>query len=136
MDDAKRRELIRSQAAKKKESGDVASTATVTKNPFVKKKPVPKGDRQAKKPKFYLEPIVGLMVEGKTVTLVKHEAGKGFIKAPSTIPEKSPVLLRKDSKHALEQISSIISIEDYEDLGNHSMEAIGESGLFVVAQAI
>ena len=136
MDDAKRRALIRSQAAKKKESNDVAPTAMVTSNPFVKRKPTPKGDRQAKKPKVSLEPVVGLMAEDKTVTPVKHGAGKGFIKAPSTIPEKSPVLLRKDSKHALEQISSIISTKDYEDLGNHSTEAMGESGLFAVAQVI
>ena len=58
------------------------------------------------------------------------------MKAPSNILEKPPILLREDSKHALEQISYIISAEDYEDLGNHSMEAMGESGLFVVAQII
>ena len=69
-------------------------------------------------------------------TLVKHGAGKGFMKAPSNIPEKPPVLLHEDSKHALEQISCIISAEDYEDLGNHSTEAMGESGLFAVAQVI
>ena len=105
-------------------------------NPSVKRKPVPKGDRQAKKPKVSLEPIVELMVEGKTATPVKHGAGKGLMKAPSTILEKPPVLLHEDSKHALERISSIISAEDYEDLGNHSMDAMGESGLFAVAQVI
>ena len=67
---------------------------------------------------------------------MKHGAGKGFIKALSNILEKLPVLLREDSKHALEQISSIISTEDYEDLGNHSTEAMGESDLFTVAQVI
>ena len=55
------------------------------------------------------------------------------MKTLSTILEKPPVLLREDSKHALEQISSIISAEDYKDLGNHSTETIGESGLFTVA---
>ena len=69
-------------------------------------------------------------------TLVKHGAGKGFMKAPSNIPEKPPILLHEDSKHALEQISSITSAEDYEDLGNHSIEAMGESGLFAVVQVI
>ena len=83
-----------------------------------------------------MEPVIGLMDEGKTVTPVKHGAGKGLIQAPSTTQEKPPVLLRDDSKHALEQISSIISSEDYEDLGNHSTEAMGESGLFAVAQVI
>ena len=42
----------------------------------------------------------------------------------------------EDSKHALEQISSIFSTKDYEDLGNHSTEAMGESSLFAVAQVI
>ena len=133
MDVAKRRALIRSQAVKKKKSGDVVSTATVASNPSVKRKPTPKGDHQAKKPNFSLELVVGLMAEGKTITPVKHGAGKGFIKALSTIAEKPPVLLREDSKHALEQISSIISAEDYKDLGNHSTETMGESGLFAVA---
>ena len=136
MDDAKRRALIRSQAAKKKESGNVALTTTVASNPSVKRKPTPKGDRQAKKPKVSLEPVVGLMAEGKTITPMKHGASKGFMKAPSTILKKPLVLLREDSNHALEQISSIISAEDYEDLGNHSTEAMGESGLFAVAQVI
>ena len=69
MDDVKRRALIRSQAAKKKESGDMAPTATVANNPSIKRKLLPKGDRQAKKPKISLEPVVGLMAEGKTITL-------------------------------------------------------------------
>ena len=55
------------------------------------------------------------------------------MKALSNIPGKPPILLCEDSKHALEQILSIISVEDYEDLGNHSTEAMGESGLFAVA---
>ena len=76
------------------------------------------------------------MAEGKTVTSVKHGTDKGFMKAPSTVPEKPPVLLHEDSKRALEHISSIIFAEDFEDLGNHSTEAIGESGLFAVAQVI
>ena len=105
-------------------------------NLSIKRKPIPKGDCWAKKRKVSLEPIVGLMAEGKTITPVKNGVGKGFMKASSTIPEKPPVLLREDSKHALEQISSIFSTKDYEDLGNHSTEAMGESGLFAVAQVI
>ena len=76
------------------------------------------------------------MAEGNAVTPVKHGTGKALMKAPSTILEKPLVLLREDSKHALEQISSIISAENFEDLGNHSTEAIGESSLFAVAQVI
>ena len=105
-------------------------------NPSIKRKPAPKGDRQAKKPKVSSEPVVELMAEGKMANPAKHEAGKGFMKALSNNPEKPPVILREDSKHALEQISSIISTEDYEDLGNHSTEAMGESDLFTVAQVI
>ena len=67
------------------------------------------------------------------VTPVKHGVGKGLMKALSTTQDKPPILLREDSKHALEQILSIISFEDYEDLGNHSAEAMGESGLFAIA---
>ena len=114
----------------------MAPSAMVAINPSIKRKPAPKGDRQAKKPKVSLEPIVGLMAEGKTATPVKHEASKGFMKASSNILKKPPVLLCEDSKHAFKQISSIISTEDYEDLGNHSTKAMGESGLFAVAQVI
>ena len=56
------------------------------------------------------------------------------MKAPSTSQEKPSPLLRDDSKFALEKLFSIISLKDYEDLGNHSTEAIGETGLFAVAQ--
>ena len=104
-------------------------------NPPIKRKLPPKGDRPPKKPKIPLEPVVGLMAESvKTVTLVKHWAGKGFMKAPSTDQEKPPVLLREDSKHALEQISSIMTSEDYKDLGNHFTEVMGELELLAVAQ--
>ena len=123
--------MIRSQAAKKKETGDEAPKGTGSSNPSTKRKQLPKGDRPTKKPKVPLEPVVRLMAEGaKTVTLVKHGAGKGPMKAPSINQEKPPVLLRKDSKYDLEQLSSIMSSEDYEDLGNHSTEAMGETGLF------
>ena len=98
MDNAKRRALIKSQATKKKESSSMAPTATMASNPSIKRKPLSKGDRQAKKPKISLEPVVGLMAEGKTVTLVKYGASKSLMKASSTIPEKPPVLLREDSK--------------------------------------
>ena len=136
MDDAKRRALIKAQAAKKKESGDVAPLVVVAINPSIKRKFAPKNNHQAKKSKVPLEPVVGLMAEGNTVTPAKHEVGKGLMKAPSNISEKSPVLLHEDSKHVLEQISSIISAEDYEDLGNHSTEAMGEFDLFAVTQVI
>ena len=134
MDDTKRRALIKSQAIKKKESGEVVPKGTA---PSSKRKPSTKSDRPLKQQKVSLEPVVGLMAEGaKTVTPAKHGTGKGLMKASATNQEKPPPLLRDDSKFALERLSSIITTEDYEDLGNHSTEAMGEMGLFAVAQVI
>ena len=103
--------------------------------PSIKRRLWSKGDRAPKKPKVSLEPVIGLMVEGvKTVTSVKHGAGKGLMVALPGSQKKPPVLLHEDPKYALERLSSIITSEDYEDLGNHSMEAMGETGLFSIAQ--
>ena len=75
------------------------------------------------------------MVEGnKTVTPAKPGGGKGLMVPPPSSQKKSPVLLREDLKYALGKFSSIIGSEDYEDLGNHSTEAMGETGLFSIAQ--
>ena len=38
------------------------------------------------------------------------------------------------SKYALEQLLSIITVDDYEDLSNHATEAMGEMSLFCIAQ--
>ena len=75
------------------------------------------------------------MAEGtKMVTPTKHGGGKGLMIPPPGSQKKPPVLLREDPKYALEKQSSIIGNEDYEDLGNHSTEARGETGLFSIAQ--
>ena len=77
---------------------------------------------------------MGLEAKGKKmVTPAKHGAGKGFMKGLSTTQEKPLVRLREDSKYALEKLSSIIMSGDYEDLGNHATEAMGETGLFCIA---
>ena len=133
MDNTKKRALIKSQVTKQKKSGEVVVPMGTV--PSIKRKQSSKSDRPQKQQKVPLEPVVGLMAEGaKTVTPVKHGSGKGLMKAPSTSQEKPPPLLHDDSKFALEKLSSIISSEDYEDLGNHSPEAMGETGLFAVAQ--
>ena len=133
MDDAKRRALLKSLAVKQKETGEVAVPKGLGSS--AKRKQPPKSDRPHKQQKVPLEPVVGLMAKGaKTVTLVKHGFGKGFMKASSSSQEKPPPLLHDDSKFALEKLSSIISTKDYEDLGNHSTEAMGETGLFAIAQ--
>ena len=50
------------------------------------------------------------------------------------LAKKPPVLLREDLKYALDQLSSIIMVDDYEDLSNCTTEARGEMGLFCIAQ--
>ena len=108
---------------------------TGSSKPLAKKRPLPKGDRAPKKQKVSTEPVIGLMAEGnKTVTPAKHGGGKGLMIPPPGSQKKPSVLLREDPKYALEKFSSIIGSEDYEDLGNHSTEAMGETGLFSIAQ--
>ena len=134
MEDAKRKADIRLQATKKKETDDSAM-GTSSSKPSAKKRPLPKGDRAPKKKKVSSEPVLGLMAEGtKTVTPAKHGGGKGFMIPPPGSQKKPPVLLCEDPKYAFEKLSSIIGNEDYEDLGNHSTEAMGETGLFSIAQ--
>ena len=94
-----------------------------------------KGDRATKKQKVSTEPVIGLMAEGNnTVTPAKPGGGKGLMVPPPGSQKKPPVLLREDPKYALGKLSSIIGSEDYEDLGNQSTEAMGEMGLFSIAQ--
>ena len=108
---------------------------TGSSKPSIKRKFPEKQVRLSKKPKIVLEPVVGLEAKGrKTVTPAKHGARKGLMKGPSTTQEKPPILLQEDSKYTLEKLSSILTSEDYEDLTNHAMKAMGESGLFCVAQ--
>ena len=69
------------------------------------------------------------------VTLIDQGKGKGLMMGLIPITEKPPVLFCEDSKYALEQLSSIITADDYEDLSNHTTEAMGETRLFSIAQA-
>ena len=132
MDVAKRKATIKSKAAKNKET-DAGAMGTGSSRPLAKR-PMPKVDRAPKKQKVSTEPVIGLMAEGKkTVTPAKPGAGKGLMVPPPGSQKKPPVLLREDPKYALGKISSIIGREDYEDLGNHSTEAMGETGLFSIA---
>ena len=133
MEDAKRRAVIRNKVVKNKET-DEGAMGTGSSRPSAKR-PMLKGDRAPKKQKVLTEPVIGLMAEGKkTVTPAKPGGGKGLMVPPPGSQKKPPVLLREDPKYALGKLSSIIGSEDYEDLGNHSTEAIGETGLFSIAQ--
>ena len=134
MEDAKRRVAIKVQATKRKETNEGAM-GTSSSKPSAKKRPLLKGDRAPKKQKVSTEPVIGLMAEGnKTVTPAKHGGGKGLMVPPPASQKKPPVLLCEDLKYALEKLSSIIGNENYEDLGNHSTEAMGETGLLSIAQ--
>ena len=107
---------------------------TGSSKPPAKKRPLLKGDRAPKK-QVSTEPLIGIMAEGnKTVTSAKHGGGKGLMVPPPGSQKKPSVLLREDPKYALEKLSSIIGSENYEDLGNHSTEVIGETGLYSIAQ--
>ena len=133
MEDARRRAAIRSKATKNKETDEVVM-GTGSSRPLAKR-PMLKVDRAPKKQKVSTEPVIGLMAEGKkTVTPAKPGGGKGLMVPPPSSQKKPPVLLREDPKYVLGKISSIIGSEDYEDLGNHSTEAMGETGLFSIAQ--
>ena len=133
MEDAKRRAAIRNKAAKRKET-DEGAMGTGSSRPSAKR-PLPKGDRAPKKQRVSTEPVIGLMAEGnKTVTPAKHGGGKGLMVPPPGSQKKPPVLLWEDPKYALGKLSSIIGSEDYEDVGNHSTKAMGETGLFSIAQ--
>ena len=133
MEDAKRRAAIRNKAAKNKET-DEGAMGTGSSRPLAKR-PMLKVDRAPKKQKVSTEPVIGLMAEGKkTVTPAKPGGGKGLMVPPPGSQKKPPVLLREDPKYDLGKISSIIGSKDYEDLGNHLTEAMGETGLFSIAQ--
>ena len=133
MEDAKKKAAIRNKTAKKKET-DEGAMGTGSSRPSAKR-PMLKGDRAPKKQKVLTEPVIILMAEGnKTVISAKPRGGKGLMVPPPGSQKKPPVLLREDPKYALGKISSIIGSEDYEDLGNHSTEAMGETGLFSIAQ--
>ena len=133
MEDAKRRAAIRNKAEKRKET-DEGAMGTGSSRPSAKR-PLLKGDRAPKKQRVSTEPVIGLMVgDNKTVTPAKHGGGKGLMVPPPGSQKKPPVLLREDPKYVLGKLSSIIGSEDYEDLGNHSTEAMGETGLFSIAQ--
>ena len=132
IDDAKRRVAIRLLAAKNK-GVDMDPIGTGSSKPSAKRRLPSKVNRASKKPKVFVEPVVALMAEGvKMVTPAKHGADKGLMIPPPSSQKKPHVLLREDPKYALEKLSSIITFEDYEDLGNHSTEAMGETSLFSI----
>ena len=104
-------------------------------NPSFKRKPSEKTDRLSKKPKVTPNSVVKLEAEPKkTATPLGQGRGKGLMTGQVPVIEKPPVFLLEDSRYALEKLSSIITIDDYEDLSNHATETMGETGLFSIVQ--
>ena len=114
-------------ATRKKEGTD-------TSNPSTKRKPSNKNDHLPKKPKMVKELVVAIPTEGKLPPTPIHGRGKGLMMGQVPGDEKRPIILHKDPQYALKQLLSILTSEDYMDLGNHSIEAIRETGLFSLAQ--
>ena len=103
--------------------------------PSTKRKQQKKSNCLPNKPKSIPKPVVGLKAKiKKAATALGLGKGKGFMKVLTLIAEKPLVLLCEDSKYALEKLLSIITSDNYEDLSNHATEAVGETGLFNIAQ--
>lgn len=130
------RAFIKQQAiVKKKQEGILPPKAASQVNPSMKRRPSEKTDRPPKKPKVMVESTIEVKAKiKKTPTLHGSGKSKGLVTGQVPITQKPPVLLREDPQYALEQLSSIIKADDYEDLSNHATEAMGETGLFSIAQ--
>ena len=104
-------------------------------NPVLKRKTSDKVNRPPKKPKLVTGSTVG---ETPLTTWLppppRPGKGKGLMTGHGPVSKKRTVLLREDSQYTIGQLSSIINSDDYEDLGNHATEAMGETGLFSVVQ--
>ena len=104
-------------------------------NPVLKRKTSDKVNRPPKKPKVVTGSTVG---ETPLTTRLPPPSrpgkGKGLMTSHGPVSKKRTVLLREDSQYTIGQLSSIINSDDYEDLGNHATEAMGETGLFSVVQ--
>ena len=131
---ARRRAYIKQQAALKKQVEGQTSKGTGLSKLFTKRKQQEKSNCLPKKPKTIPKSVIGLEAEAKkTVITLGYRRGKVILRG-KVIAKKPPVLLREDSKYALEKLSSIITFDDFEDLSKHAIEAMGETRLFCIAQ--
>ena len=139
MDDGKRKAFIHKQVterAKKQLEGVVSPSGDMAQaKPFIKQKLTDKGDCPVKKLKKVVATTVREMpVATQVPPPLRYGVGKGLMSAKGPVLEQHTPLLREDSQSAVGLLSSIIKDDDYEDLGNHATEAMGESGLFSLAQ--
>ena len=92
-------------------------------------------DRLPKKPKLVTRSVVGeTAVISKLPPKPGPKKGKSLMMGQVPVTEEHHVLLREDSRYALKQLSSILKDDDYANLGNHATKAMGETGLFSLAQ--
>ena len=95
---------------------------------------IDKGDRPAKKLKEVATTTVEEMPVATKVPPLRHGVNKGLMTTKGPVLEQCPPLLHEDPRYVMGLLSSIIEDDDYEDLGNHTIEAMGESSLFGSAQ--
>lgn len=139
MEEGKRRALICNNAAehaKKQLDREVPPTEGMAQfKKLLKRKPTDKGNHRAKKPQEVVTTNVGKKPTNVQVPPpLRHGAKKGLMTAQGLTPKKRPPLLHEDSCRAVGLLLSIIKADDYEYLGNHAIEAMGETGLFSLAQ--
>ena len=136
MEDSKRRAYIKQQATmKKKQEGSLPPKGTGPINPSTKRKLSDKVDCPPKKPKVVTGLVIGETLDtSKLPPKLGPRKGKGLMTGHVSVTEERPILLHKDSRYVLKQLSSIIKDDNYADLGNHATKAIGETGLFNLAQ--
>lgn len=116
-----------------KEVPPIEGTAQI--KPFLKWKSIDKGNRPTKKSKEVVATNVGEKPTNVQVPPpLRHGAGKGLMTGQAPTTKKHPVLLREDSSNDVGLLLFIIKADDYGDLGNHVVEAMGETGLFGLAQ--
>lgn len=133
MEKGKRRAFIKQRAtARKRQEGGLPNKGTSSVNPSTKRKLSEKIDCPPKKPKVMKVATVSATTDPKKSPLVRKD--KGLMTGQVPVAEKHPILFHEDSQYALEQLLSIIKDDDYEALSNHAAEAMGETGLFSIAQ--
>ena len=119
----------------KKKEGGPPSKGTGLSVPSTKRKPFERTNRPLKKPKVMTRSAAD---RAPDVRKLPHQTelgkGQGLMTCNRPVTEKCLVLLREDSTYVLKQLSSIIKDDDYEDLGNHATQEMGETGLFSLAQ--
>ena len=85
-------------------------------NPSMKRKPSDKIDYLSKKPKVTARLAIKMNPETKKLPpLLGPGKGEGLMTGSVPVTEKQLDLLREDSRYTLEQLSSIIKDDDYED---------------------